>query len=160
PRLALLQPLERALAEDVELGQLPEEVGLVVRQVAHHAPELLRALRAEPEISVVLLEGAEIEAHQAAREPRAKRGPLRVLEEQPETLVDEVPEEAELFLRQLRVMVGRPKHGPTCRTDLPQRTRRIAEDAENIGGAEVRFLYSFSFPLRPLRLSAPSAVKK
>src|SRR5262249_38568290 len=106
-------------------------------------------LRAEAEVAVVLLERAEVEAHEPAREPRAQRGPLAVLEEEPETIVDEVPEEAELFLRQLRVVVRRPKHGSSPYGST-QRAQRAAENAEHVEEASVG-CSDPSIPLRSLR---------
>src|SRR6185503_4288200 len=105
PRLALLQRLQYGVGEDLELGRLPEEVRLVVREVGDHPVQLLRPLGPEAEVVVVVLERPEAEAGQPALEPRAQRGALALVEEEPVALVDELAEEPELLLGQLHVMV-------------------------------------------------------
>ena len=107
---ALLDALEDGVGEDLELGHLPVEVGLVVREVGDHPLALLGALGAEAQVVVVVLEGREAEGGQAAGQPRAQRAALVVVEEEPELLVDEVPQEAELLLRQFDVVVRRMEH--------------------------------------------------
>ena len=108
--LPLLEALEHGVGKDLELGHLPVEVGLVVREMGRHPVALLGVLGAEAQVVVVVLEGREAEGGQPAGQPRPQRPALAVVEEQPELLVDEVPQQAELLLRQLDVVVRRMEH--------------------------------------------------
>src|SRR5262249_31359503 len=96
--------------EQRELRLLAKEVGLVVREVGHHAPALRLPLGGEAQEAIVVLEGQEAEPGQASGQAAAQRGLLGVVEVEPELLVDEVAEQAELLLGQLHVVVGRAEH--------------------------------------------------
>jgi hypothetical protein len=120
--LPLLDAAQHVLGEDLELGRLPVEIRLVVGEVADHALQLLRALGAEAEIVVVVLEAHQVAAGEPSDQPRAQRGPLVVLEVEPEALVDEVTQQTKLLFRKIDIVIGGVVHG--LLTQRPQRTRR------------------------------------
>src|SRR5439155_26217015 len=83
---------------------------LDVGEVADHAVQLLRALGAEAEVVVVVLEAHQVEAGEPSQQPRAQRSLLVALEVEPEALVDEVAQQAELLFGQLDVVIREAIH--------------------------------------------------